>query len=252
MAIAQMQKVMIVSHRSEVAKLLDALQASGICQVLNAEQAIVSKEFPELHVESQKPRDTEELVSRLGKALTFLKEFAKSKTSLLAPKMVIDRSQYEKIVADKSFIDILENTEKVKDAIESLKNEIENHSGKLETLAPWENLSTPVEQLKDITKATAVTGLIPVRKFDHLTEQIVEFGVGLEKIGQSQTAIACLIVCLNEHLAELNKTLRGADFEAVIFESMTGTVAELIEEYKNKLSGVHNQLNEQFGISKLP
>ena len=44
MAISQMAKVMIVSHRTEVTELLESLQDAGICQILNAEEAMVSKE----------------------------------------------------------------------------------------------------------------------------------------------------------------------------------------------------------------
>ena len=48
MAIAQMQKILIVSHRSEAGELLEALQADGTCQILNAEEAMVSKDWPRL------------------------------------------------------------------------------------------------------------------------------------------------------------------------------------------------------------
>ena len=42
MAISEMEKVMIVSHRTQASELLEALQDKGICQVLNAEEAMVS------------------------------------------------------------------------------------------------------------------------------------------------------------------------------------------------------------------
>ena len=43
MAIARMTKIMIASHRSEAARVLEALQQAGIVQVLDAERAMVSK-----------------------------------------------------------------------------------------------------------------------------------------------------------------------------------------------------------------
>ncbi|MBL7106442.1 MAG: V-type ATP synthase subunit I [Phycisphaerae bacterium] len=250
MAIAQMQKVMIVSHRSEAASLLDALQASGICQVLNAEQAIVSKEFPELHVESQKPRETEELVNRLANALTFLKDFAKSTTSLLAPKMVIEKSSYESIVADKSLLAVLDQSQNVQSAIDKLQNDIENYNGTIETLEPWKDLSGPVEELKGLTRAASVTGLIPAQKFDQVSKQAAEFGAAIEKVSKSSSGIACLIVCLNENLTDLQKILRAAEFEAMNFESMTGTVSQIIEDNKEKLTQAHKELAEQFEKTK--
>ena len=55
MAIAQMQKVMVVTHHSEAGQLLEALQREGIVQILNAEKAMVTKAWPELHIEIKRP-----------------------------------------------------------------------------------------------------------------------------------------------------------------------------------------------------
>ena len=57
MAIAQMEKVIIVTHRSQASELLEALQHEGICHILNAEEAMVSKDAPELITEAERPRD---------------------------------------------------------------------------------------------------------------------------------------------------------------------------------------------------
>ena len=48
MAITKMAKVMIVCHRSQASELLEALQHRGICQILDAEQASVTKDAPDL------------------------------------------------------------------------------------------------------------------------------------------------------------------------------------------------------------
>ncbi|MHC4999700.1 MAG: hypothetical protein ACYTE1_02580, partial [Planctomycetota bacterium] len=62
MAVAPMQKVMVVAHRSQTVDLLQALQKSGIVQVLDAERAMVTKEWPELMVESKRHRSLEEII----------------------------------------------------------------------------------------------------------------------------------------------------------------------------------------------
>ena len=79
MAISKMTKAMVVSFRSEAGQLLDAIQDAGIMQVLDAERAIVTKQWPELAVESKKPRDLEETVARLEKSIGFLKQYAAKK-----------------------------------------------------------------------------------------------------------------------------------------------------------------------------
>ena len=253
MAIAPMQKILIVSHRSEAAQLLDALQADGLCQILNAEHALISKEYPELHTESQKPKDIEELVARINNSIAFLKKFTKHSgglASALAPKMLITRLQYEKIAADKTFIDTIEHSEQTQSAIDKLKSDIENYTSTLETLKPWKDLLTPAEELKSLAQAAAVTGLIPIQKFGQISDYIAKSGAGLEIVGSTSNSYACLIVCLPENLAELQKLLRSVDFEAVNFESMTGTIAANIETNKHKLALARKELEETLDAAK--
>ncbi|MHC4527596.1 MAG: hypothetical protein ACYS29_06955 [Planctomycetota bacterium] len=72
MAIIPMAKIMIVTHRSQASELLESLQREGICQILNADEAAVSKDYPELSNASERPRDVEELLARLTKCIEFL------------------------------------------------------------------------------------------------------------------------------------------------------------------------------------
>ena len=72
MAIAQMAKVIIVSHRSQVTELLETMQREGICQILNAEQAMVSKASPELAGKAERPKDIEEILARQAKSIELL------------------------------------------------------------------------------------------------------------------------------------------------------------------------------------
>ena len=123
MAIAQMKKIMIASHRSEAAELLEALQRAGIVQILDAERAMVSKEWPELQIEVKRPRELEELVTCLENSIAFLKEHAteKPKTSALQPLVVVDESKYEKVISSDKAIDLLEKTTQVSEEIETLQ-----------------------------------------------------------------------------------------------------------------------------------
>ena len=58
----------------------------GIVQVLDAERAMVTKEWPELMVESKRHRSIEETLDRLTAAIDFLKPYSqKDQTSLFAP-----------------------------------------------------------------------------------------------------------------------------------------------------------------------
>jgi vacuolar-type H+-ATPase subunit I/STV1 len=148
MAIAQMEKVIIVTHRSQASELLDALQHEGICHILNAEEAIVSRDAPELITEAQRPRDLENLLNRLTKGIEFLKGFStprKGLASVLAPRTVIDAQSYNSVVSDEKLLKIIDQAEQTRLAIDQLNSEYENLNATLNMLTPWATLETPVE-----------------------------------------------------------------------------------------------------------
>ncbi len=249
MAISRMAKILIVTHRSEATELLETLQHHGICQILNAEEAMVSKDWPDLGTAGRRPRQTEELLGRLTKSAAFLKNYAKPTKGLaaaLAPRAVIDEQVYKDVVSDEKLLRIVEQCEQTEATIEKLKTEIENLHGTLKQLAPWRALETHVEELGRLEQTTALTGLLPDQKFAQIAEELSARGVAIQDIGKAGSNRACLIVCLKQQTTEVQKLLRSADFEAVSFESMTGPVAELEIEHSSKLNKAKEQLQGQY------
>ncbi len=252
MAIAKMAKVMIISHRSQAAELLEALQAEGICQILNAEQAMVSKDFPELAAASERPMDIEQILTRLQKSIEFLKVYAKHKAGLatvLAPRTVIDENSYNQVVSDEAILGIIDHCEQTQTAIEKLKSECENLQNTLQSLQPWAALETPVEEIGRIGRTICFTGLLPQRHLEQTEEKIGELGCAIEVVGTTENKNACLVACLEETLNDAQKLLRSAEFEQVNFEPMTGTVAELLKQQNEKLNEAQGQLQKQFEMA---
>jgi len=248
MAIARMAKVMIVSHRSQASALLEALQHEGICQILNAEEAMVSKELDEQGDVSARPKEIEGLLARLDKSVAFVKNYAEVPGGLaaaFAPRTVIDEKSYSEVVADRDILGLVERCERVEAALERTRAQIENFTLALNSLSPWKGLDTAVEEMGRLRLVNAWTGLIPTQQFDQAVEKITELGAGVQKVGSAGSKHACLIVCLKDGAEDVQKVLRSAEFEAVSFEGMTGTVAELTAENKEKLEWAQKQLAEQ-------
>ncbi len=249
MAIAQMAKVIIVSHRTQASELLEALQREGICQILNAEEAMVSRDSPELATAGQRPKDIEELLNRLAKSIALLKGYAESTkglASILSPRTVVDEQSYNKVVSDREILKIIDQCEQTEAAIEKLKAERENLDGTLEELGPWAAFQTPVEEIGRLQQTTCLTGLLPGQQFEQVEEKLSELSGAIQQIGVANNKYACLIVCLNFNINEVQKLLRSAEFEPVSFESMTGTVAELISEHTGKLNETTRQLEGRY------
>jgi V/A-type H+-transporting ATPase subunit I len=154
------------------------------------------------------------------------------------------------MTADQEILDLIGESEQTERTIDKLQTESENLSGILGDLGPWASLETPIEELTRLEKATCLSGLIPDQYFEQVTEQIGDLNAAVQQVGTANNKHACLIVCLTENAAEVQKLLRSADFEAVSFGSMTGTIAEQIKQHAQKLNVTEDQLKSHRQIAR--
>ncbi len=244
MAISKMTKVLIVTHRNESAELLEALQGAGIVHLLDAERAMVSKEWPELITEGGRPRDLEDMTIRLGKAIAFLEANATEKGggSLFAPLIEVGQSEYTSVTTGEDATNLLDRTEEISGKLEKLGNELDECRGKLATLMPWRGLTTPVEELFALSSSVCMTGLMPVQHAHEVRLELEELGAVVEKVGESGTYESWVVVCLKDLSADAGKTLRAGEFEPVNFEGMTGTVSSLIDDVQGRIDSIEQEI----------
>ena len=251
MAIVPMEKILIVAHRSQAGDLLEALQDAGLVQLLPADQAMVSKEWPELQVDFRRPKELEELVGRLEKAIAFLESHAKgpAPTSLFAPQIEIDASTYSSILSGRQAMNLLEETEAVHKQLDRLETELEQTEEQLERLLPWRNLLCRLEELTSFRTVQALIGLIAsqnVPAVEAALAELTELPATIEIIGESEGRKACVIFCLAETSGEVQKILRNAEFEPARLEGLKGTPAELIEQCRRR----QEELKKEIGRLK--
>ncbi|TKJ38286.1 MAG: hypothetical protein CEE38_05880 [Planctomycetes bacterium B3_Pla] len=238
MAIAQMAKIIIVSHRTQASELLEALQQEGICHILNPEETTVGRDFPELAGPAERPRDIEGLLTRLEKSISFLKGYApaqKGLTAALAPRTVVDKQSYDQVVSDRQALRIADQCEQIETSIEKTNGEIEHIEDMLEILAPWASLETRVEEIGPLKQTMCWAGLISSQQLEQTQERLSELGAAMQQVGATSNRSACLVVSLTENTDKVQKLLRSAEFEHVNFEPMRGIVTELISEHRKKL-----------------
>lgn len=243
-----MQKVMIAAHRSQAGQLISALQDAGIVQILDAERAMVSKEWPELEMEIKRPREMEELVGRLDKAVVFLKQYIKDKNgrSVFQPLIEIDKKTYTDIVLGSSALILLENTEQTQSAIEKLNSRAEAIHSEVQKLSVWKDLQTPVEQLGQLNSTVCLAGILPKQHFNAAVEAVSQIGAAVQVVGGTVTIQPCLVFGMKESAQEIQKILRSFEFEAVGFEWLKGTAAENLSQRQNDLAQIDTKLKEAF------
>ncbi len=250
MSICKMAKILIVSHHSEATQLLEALQGRGICQILSAEESIISKEFPDLTTACDRPKEIEDAVNKVKNSITFLKKHARAEqdiVSALAPRTVIDQKYYDNVVSDESLSLLINDCLSSGAKIESLEGKIEHLMATGELLRPWSGLEIAVDEINSMTNATSWTGFIAGRHFARFCDEIAEAGGVVEQVGSEKNNSSCMVVCLNNYASEVNRIMRSEDFDTVSFVGMKGLVKDLIAENNINLSEVRKQLKEEQG-----
>ncbi len=254
MAIAKMAKIVIVTHRTEAPKVLESLQDEGLCQILNAEQAMLTKDYPELCCQGKRPREVEELLGRLEKAVAFLEDYYEDDRStvesMLAPRRVVGRSVYQQVISDKKLLKVLEDVENTQRYIEELRGRIDGLEDTLEMLEPWQGLETPVEELDQMEQAQCITGLLPKRSLDEITGKLEQMGAIVEQVGSTRSHTALLIVALSEKAGDIQKMLRTVDFDYTSFAGMKGKVSDLIGEYRENLEQAKQEIEDYYGKAR--
>jgi len=247
MAIAPMAKVMIVTHRSQAEQLLEALQTDGICQVLNAEEAMVSKNAPELAPKNELPADARNLLARLERAIAFLQNFSerpKGLQTLLAPRAVVEENEYKRVVSDRRLHGIIEESENIQAESEKLNGRADDLRNLLKMLEPWAALKTPVEEIGTLNTTACLAGMLPAQHFQQTESRLSELDAAIQHVGNAENNCACLVVCLKHSLPEVQKLLRSAEFEQVNFAPLAGMPADLIRRHRKSLDETDAELKK--------
>ncbi|OHB54099.1 MAG: hypothetical protein A2173_06545 [Planctomycetes bacterium RBG_13_44_8b] len=243
MSIAQMQKILIASYRTEAKEVLEALQSSGIMQILDAERAIVSKEWPELYTEIERPKDIEDIYTKIGSALKFLNKYAPKPTlaEALAPRTIVSKKEYILAIGTDEVMAILKECDRLINRLRKLGEQQEHLTGQLNMLLPWEKLDTNLADLEKLEKGAVILGLVPIKKFGLAEEKIKDLQAAIEKIGSKNGLAACAVITLKENTAEVYKALRSGEFEAVNLTQFKGIPAELLKNIQKQLQDIHQQ-----------
>lgn len=247
MAVARMAKCLIVIHRSQAHRLLDALQDAGICHLLNAREAQVSRLLGGQRL-AERPRAIEQIVARLEHAIAYLSPLAppsaKGLAAVVAPRMVCDRQQYLSIVADQTFLQILDQVEQLQHQAEKAKAQMDSAQSAISTLQPWVGLDCPVEDLRNLSRVSCWTGLVGSGQIDPLMQRLGKVDAVLQTIGSSGGRVACLVIATKHNAEKVQSILRSVDFEPVSFESATGTVGQLLDQAFETLNSARAQLDD--------
>ncbi|MFI4912125.1 MAG: V-type ATP synthase subunit I [Sedimentisphaeraceae bacterium JB056] len=239
MAVAGVQKILIISHQSQSENLLKSIQKAGILHILDEESSTVLKADEELKPQVKRDRDTEETFQKLDKAITFLKQHHKGKplATLLAPRVVVDSYEYQENVESEKTDAVLSKATELNNELTKISSEQDNLNAKLNSLRPWTSLEDDLANLNSLESVDVFSGMVPANNWQKLNEKLNDGqnGASVTVVTETKTQVYFIIVTLKQSSADVYKLLRAEEFEAINFEGLEGSVSENIEKIEKEL-----------------
>jgi V/A-type H+-transporting ATPase subunit I len=243
MAISKLEKVHIVVHRSQRKEVLDALQEEAILHLVEAGDA---SSFAELGPSGEKPEESrsgfEDLLLRIRKGITYLKNYAPKAggllSSLMESKLALERSEYETLTREFDPAPVVERCDALERRGSALRAESTALEGKIEQMAPWEDLDVPLEEIESTRDAVILAGTIPVRR----EPELESLPLSHHRVSRDQKRAYVVLAYHRSDEKDVKSGLLSMEFETSDFRGLEGIPARILVELRAKLEEVHREL----------
>ena len=239
MAIADLQKILIVGHKSEQSALLDRLQSEGFVHICPAEQSGLQQEFSESERTQAAQNQAELLRSRLAECIRFLQPHVQKPVSLrerLTPRSGLAIDQIEKTVQQSNADELLQTGQNLRKHLSQIDAQVDKLQQRLCMIQPWAELDARVEDLVQSKHSIVMAGMVPdEHEWDEIVGRMKDAGIAVELINQD-VWYHCVVAYAQVSATEARQVLHEVDFEPANFEGLTGRPTEIIENTKNELA----------------
>ena len=237
MAVAKLIKLLIVSHKSEETKVLEALQKKAIAEI----KPYIYKKEPQ---KSFSVAGASKISENTRKALDILdnyKNITAKKAASKAGRFVIKKPEYEKIISREDFEDI---TREIFDYDEEIKlndNLISDTNKKLALLTKWKAFKGKIEDLRETDLYTCKLISIWSKKKDlvKIISGFNENSISYENIFKNHDLNFFLIAFHKNQKDNAKEYLNNISYEEANFGGFENTIEENISSLR-KLLVYHN------------
>jgi V/A-type H+-transporting ATPase subunit I len=250
MAIVNMKKMHLLGLKREKAKILRALQKTGVVEVINVAEEIAEDNFEEgsevqkNYVNQELNKELLELETKLSElkfGIDFLKPYVKTTNPLIHGKPNIKKDELSEILLkENSILDSLQAIFDLDTEISQLKTEESKLQTQIETLSPWRSLDIPLDQLGETRKTVFTAAIIPSKSIMELENKISQEALLAEitKLSESKDDVYTLLVYHKEHKEEMEKLFKEFSVNLQDFGNFKGTAKELIKAAENRLETI--------------
>jgi len=262
MAIVNMKKMHLLGLKREKAKILRALQKTGVVEVINVAEEIAEDNFEEgsevqkNYVNQELNKELLELETKLSElkfGIDFLKPYVKTTNPLIHGKPNIKKDELSEILLkENSILDSLQAVFDLDKQISQLKTEEIKLAAQIEMLSPWSSLDIPLDQLGETRKTFFVAAVMPRKSRAELDRRVSEVGLLAEitTLGESQDDVYTLVVYHKEHKENLESLFKELSVNLQDFTNFEGTPKQLIIAAEKRLEAIEKERTTIRGESK--
>ncbi|NLC11709.1 MAG: V-type ATP synthase subunit I, partial [Firmicutes bacterium] len=168
---------------------------------------------------------------------SFVEEFIGSKANLTPEEYAGYIFSGEKVK------DVYQACRKIDEEFAGLRNKETQCHNLLSALAPWKNLSLPLEEIKNTKRLRMQLQAIPADELQALQEALAEkaYGHYLEIVSASRDTAYTFFIYFEEEAAQVQDLLKKAGATEVRFPDLRGTVAQNMEKLNHEIREIDRQ-----------
>jgi V/A-type H+-transporting ATPase subunit I len=233
MAVAKLSKLFIISHKSDTETVLKKLQKIPITVEVKPHTDKIDLEIP---VSDTSP----EYITRVKRALDILNDSKDEKLKKIASrtgKLVIRRSEYEKILESTNFEGIVDNILDIEDEMESLDAEVTDMELRTRQLNVWSCYRGNLEDIAAGDVYTIKLGIIKCEEYDfeEIVKNLDENKISCEKLSEDRDVTYVILAYHNQYKKGAEEYLASISFEEAEITGYKGTISENLNKIKKSI-----------------
>ncbi len=232
MAVAKLSKLFIASHRTETEAFLKKLQRISVAEVKPYAEKIESSTLP---IDASRENNT-----KVKKALNILdgyKGMELKKIASKAGKLIIKRSEYEKIIQDTKLEEIADEIMDLDVEIKSLDLRISETEPKINQLEIWDNFKGNIKDLGSTNVYTLKLGIIKSGRTDFglILEEMDKNNISCQSISEEGNINYVILAYHNDNREEAEDYISTLSFDEAELAGYSGTIDENIESLNKNI-----------------
>jgi V/A-type H+-transporting ATPase subunit I len=230
MAVAKLAKLFIISHKSDTEAVLKKLQ-----RIPNTIEVQPYTEKIELEVPVS---DTVPLYdTKVKRALDILDDTKSEKLKKVASKagkLVVRRGEYERIINNVDFKEIIDGIINVKSEIESLDSRAADMEPRVRIFTEWSSYKGNIEDIAVGDTYTVKLGGIRCERcdFSEIVKELDKKGISCEKLHEYRDTVYVILAYNNSCRKDAEEYLSSISFEEPELAGCTGTIEENLKRVR--------------------